>query len=93
MSIKHVPGEDRGKIVLYAMSTCGWCAKTKELLNRLGVEYSYVDVDNLDSDEKRSVKDEVRRWNPACSFPTIVIDEETCIKGYDEQRIKEVLGK
>lgn len=32
MSVKHVPGEDRGKIALYALSTCGWCAKTKELL-------------------------------------------------------------
>ncbi|MDD5684459.1 MAG: glutaredoxin family protein, partial [Methanoregulaceae archaeon] len=28
----HIDGEDKGKVVLFALSTCGWCAKTKELL-------------------------------------------------------------
>ena len=93
MDLKHVAGENRGKVVLYALSTCGWCKKTKELLNRLGVEYSYVDVDVLDPEEKTSVKEEIRRWNPACSFPTIVVNDETCIKGFDEVKIKEMLGQ
>ncbi|UCE18544.1 MAG: glutaredoxin family protein [Gemmatimonadota bacterium] len=92
MNLKHVAGENRGEVVLYALSTCGWCRKTKDLLNSLGVEYSYIDVDSLDSEEKVSVKEEIRRWNPACSFPTIVVNNETCIKGYAAERIKEVLG-
>lgn len=91
MSAKHVPGENRGKIVLYALSTCGWCARTKRLLNKLGVEYSYVDVDLLEWGERQSVLDEVGRWNPRRSFPTLVINDETCILGYDEQRIRGVL--
>ena len=45
MKIEHVNGENRGKILLYALSTCGWCKKTKGLLNKLGVEYSYIYVD------------------------------------------------
>ena len=91
MSVKHVPRENRGTIVLYALSTCGWCARTKRLFDKLGVEYSYADVDLLQGEEKQSVLDEVRRWNPRCSFPTLVINKETCILGYDEQRIREVL--
>ena len=92
MELKHIAGENRGNVMLYALSTCGWCRKTKELLNRLGVEYSYIDVDGLDPEEKASVKDEIRRWNPACSFPTIVVNDETCIKGFDEGKIKEILS-
>ena len=93
MSLKHVAGENRGKVILYALSTCGWCRKTKDLLNSLGVEYSYIDVDTLDMAEKQIVKDEMRQWNPACSFPTIVVNDETCIKGFDQEKIKETLGE
>jgi glutaredoxin len=89
--IKHVPGENKGKIVLYALSTCGWCAKTKETLNKLGVEYSYVDVDLLRAEEKESMMKEVRRWNPRCSFPTVIVNNEACIVGHDERKIKEAL--
>lgn len=90
--MKHVSGENRGKIVLYALSTCGWCEKTKKSLNELGVEYSYVDVDLLEGKERESVINEVRRWNPRCSFPTIVANDKTRIVGYDEAKIRKALG-
>jgi len=90
--MQHVPGENRGKITLYALSTCGWCEKTKNFLDELGVEYSYVYVDLLEGEEQESVINEVRRWNPHCSFPTVVADEQTCIVGYDKQKIKEGIG-
>ena len=32
MAVNHVAGRNKGKVMLYALSTCGWCAKTKELL-------------------------------------------------------------
>jgi glutaredoxin-like protein NrdH len=35
-----VKGVNKAKIVMYALSTCGWCAKTKKFLNELGVSYS-----------------------------------------------------
>uniref|UniRef100_A0A7V0Z3R9 Glutaredoxin family protein n=1 Tax=candidate division WOR-3 bacterium TaxID=2052148 RepID=A0A7V0Z3R9_UNCW3 len=93
MEIKHITGKNRGKIMLYALSTCIWCRKTKNLLNQLGVEYSYIDVDLLDSDEKEKIKKEIEKWNPACSFPTIVINDEKCIVGFKENEIKELLKK
>ena len=90
--MKHVSGENRGNIVLYALSTCGWCERTKKFLNGLGVKYSYVDVDLLEGKERESVINEVRRWNPRCSFPTIVVNEETCIVGYDEAKTRKAIG-
>lgn len=93
MEMTRVEGKDKGKLVLYALSTCVWCKKTKRLLSNLGVAYSYIDVDLLSGEDKDKVLAEVRKHNPACTFPTIVInDGERCIKGFKEDEIKEELG-
>lgn len=93
MKMTHVEGKDKGKLVLYALSTCVWCKKTKRLLGHLGVDYHFIDVDLLSGEDKEQVLDEVRKHNPACTFPTIVInDGERCIKGFKENEIKEALG-
>lgn len=91
MDLKHVAGKKKGDIMLYALSTCVWCKKTKKLLNELGVDYNYIDVDLLEGAKKEKAKEEVMRWNPKCSFPTLVIDNEKCITGYDEKKIKEAI--
>ena len=92
MKIEHVDGENKGNILLYGLSTCGWCKKTKDLLSDLGVEYSYIFVDLVEDNERDQVMDEVKKWNPRCSFPTVVINEKVCIIGYKESDIKEALG-
>ena len=89
----HVEGKKKGDVVLYALSTCVWCKKTKKLLGDLGVDYSFIDVDLLVGEEKDEVLDEVKKHNPACTFPTIVIDGKRCIKGFQEAEIRAVLGK
>ena len=90
--IEHIDGDNKGKIMLYALSTCGWCKKTKELLDDLGVAYSFVYVDLLEGNEKENTVDEVKKWNPRCSFPTLVINDCECIVGFKEEQIKEALG-
>ena len=92
IKIEHVKGKDKGKIMLYALSTCGWCNKTKNLLNNLGVEYSYIFVDLIEEQDKDKLMDEIKKWNPACSFPTIVINNKESIVGFKEDEIKKVLG-
>ena len=93
IEVEHVNGENKGKIMLYALSTCGWCRKTKELLDELGVEYDYIYVDQLEGAEKDDTIDEVKKWNPRCSFPTLVIDDEKCITGFKEDEIREAFSK
>jgi glutaredoxin len=89
--IHHVEGDDKGHIVLYALSTCAWCKKTKALLNSMGVEYYYIDTDLLEGEKQDEVIEEIKKWNSRCSFPTMVVNNETCIIGYDEAKIKEAL--
>jgi len=93
MDINHVEGINKGEIKIYTLSTCVWCKKTKRLLSELGVGYSYIDVDLLEGDEKQKAEDEVRKWNPYVTFPTLVLNDQECIIGYKENQIKEVFGE
>jgi len=88
MEINHVEGNTKGEIILYAISTCVWCKKVKKLLNSLNADYYYIDVDLLDGREREKVEEEVTKWNPLCSFPTLVIDNKESVVGYDEEEIK-----
>ncbi|MGQ9554958.1 MAG: glutaredoxin family protein [Anaerolineae bacterium] len=89
-SVKHVAGKNVGQVMMYALSTCVWCKKTKALLNALGVEYDYIDVDLLTGQERTEVTNEVARWNPQRSFPTIVVNNSKVIVGYDELKINQL---
>lgn len=90
--MEHVPGKKMGKVVLYALSTCQWCAKTKELLRELGVEFDYVYVDLADGAEQDQLMTQIERFNPRGSFPTLVLNDERCIIGFQEAAIREALG-
>ncbi|MBN1374542.1 MAG: glutaredoxin family protein [Dehalococcoidia bacterium] len=91
MKIEHVEGRDAGKLMLYALSTCIWCRKTKQLLTDVGVAYDYVFVDLLTGQDKDDAVATITKWNPDCSFPTLVINEDKCIVGFKEKEIKEAL--
>jgi glutaredoxin len=88
---KHISGENRGDVLVYALSTCGWCRKTKNYLNELGVAYDYIDVDLVDQDDEDFVMTEISKFSKQGSFPTIVINNQDCIVGYNPDRLKELL--
>ncbi len=91
MKIEHVPGKEAGKVMLYALSTCGWCRKTRQLLSDLGVAYDYVYVDLLTGKEQEEAINAVKKWNPDSSFPTIVVNDNKCIVGFKEDVIRQSL--
>ena len=73
------------------MSTCSHCKSTKKLLDECSVQYEFTDVDMLQGDERTAILDDVRKLNPRCSFPTIIIGDKVIV-GYKENEIKEALG-
>ncbi|HQE97205.1 MAG TPA: glutaredoxin family protein [Methanothrix sp.] len=91
MNLEHVAGKDRGRIRLFALSTCIWCKKTKEFLSSLGVAYDFIYVDLLKGEERAEAIAEVKKYNPKLSFPTLVVGER-CIVGLKEKEIMEALG-
>jgi len=93
MDLKLVKGENKGHIVLFALSTCVWCRKTKHLLDKLGVEFYYADVDLLKGKEKDEAMEALKRHNPKCTFPTLVINDQKCILGYADEEIRQEMSK
>lgn len=83
---------DEHQVAFYGISTCIWCRKTRQFLEENGVAFDYVYVDLLEGKEREEVKEQVRQWNSAVSFPTIVIDKASTIVGYRPDEIKEALG-
>jgi glutaredoxin-like protein NrdH len=88
---QHVDGKNKGELMLYALSTCGWCRKTKELLNKMGIAYDYINVDQLSDAEATKVEnEEVKKWNPAGTYPTLVVNGQKAIINFDEPKIREL---
>jgi len=78
-------------IKLYTLSTCSHCKSTKKFLNECTVQYDFVDVDLLEGDERKAIIEDIKKLNPRCSFPTLIIGDEVIV-GFKEQKIKEALG-
>jgi glutaredoxin-like protein NrdH len=81
------------EIFVFALSTCGWCRRTKDFLNGLGVEYSYVDVDLLSDDDQSEVEKVFEKYDTEESFPKIIIDNKIVISGFDEKELRKVVGR
>ncbi|MDH7486839.1 MAG: glutaredoxin family protein [Anaerolineae bacterium] len=80
------------KVTFYGLSTCGWCRRTKRFLDAHGVDYELIYVDLLTGAERQRIMNEVSRWNPRLTFPTVVVDGKLTVIGYSEERLREALG-
>jgi glutaredoxin-like protein NrdH len=78
-------------VKMYTLSTCSHCKATKKLLSECAVKYEFTDVDVLTGEEKAAVIADVRKLNPQCSFPTIIIGDKVIV-GFDEKAIRKALG-
>ena len=82
--------DEEKKVRLYTLSTCSHCKAVKKLLRDHGVEFDYTDVDLLSGEDREEVIEKVRKLNPRCSFPTILIGERVIV-GNREDEIREAL--
>lgn len=79
------------QIKIYTLSTCSHCKATKRFLDECSVAYDFTDVDLLQGEERTAILEDVRKLNPRCSFPTIIIGEKVIV-GFKENEIREALG-
>jgi len=78
-------------VKIYSLSTCSHCKSTKKMLSDCTIQYDFVDVDMLEGEERAAILEDVKKFNPKCSFPTVIIGN-TVIVGFKEKEIKEALG-
>lgn len=77
------------KIVFYGLSTCPYCRRAKQYMEDHHIPFELVYVDQLKGDERSEMVEKVRGYNPALSFPTIVIfgasEEPRIYVGFTEE--------
>jgi glutaredoxin-like protein NrdH len=78
-------------VKIYSLSTCSHCKSTKKFLSDCTVMYDFVDVDLLEGEERKAILKDVKKFNPKCSFPTIIIGDKVIV-GFKENEIREALG-
>jgi ferredoxin-thioredoxin reductase catalytic subunit/glutaredoxin len=78
-------------LIFYSLSTCGYCEITKKMLDDLKIDYESIVVDMLTADEKEAAIQEILKFNPHCTFPTLIYGDKVII-GMKLQEIKDMLG-
>ncbi len=79
-------------VKVFSLSTCSHCKATKKYLSDCTIKYEFIDVDLLKGDERKAIIEDVKKFNPRCSFPTIIIGDKVIV-GFKEKEIKEALGE
>ena len=92
MNMVKISGKNhKHKVLLYALSTCAWCKMTKRFLSDSSVEYEYVDVDLCSEEDRRKIREDIRRRGAEPSYPVIIVDNKRVINGFLKNEIKEAL--
>jgi len=92
VNVVKVQGRNKNhKVLMYALSTCVWCKRTKQFLKDNDIDHEYVDVD-LESGEERDKIERELASRECYVYPALLIDGRRLIKGFNLDEIKEVLG-
>ena len=78
-------------VKLYTLSTCIHCKAAKKFLEDCGVKYDFQDVDLCSGEEQSALLEELKKFNPGCTFPTIIIGNKIIV-GFREEVVREALG-
>ena len=93
MQFSKVLGKNKEhKVIVFALSTCAWCKLVKQFLKNNEVEYSYIDIDLSQEEEKEEIRQMIREKGGPLSFPTTIIDDKILITGFKKDKIKEALN-
>jgi glutaredoxin len=78
------------KVMLYALSTCPWCMKTKQFFKDNKVAFDFIDYDLADEGEQEKIMADLNKYGSSGSFPVIIIGDEVII-GYNPDKIAKAL--
>ncbi len=92
MQTVKVPGRNnKHKVLMYAISTCGWCKRAKKFLIDNLIEYEYVDTDLCSKEEREKIQSAILSRGGRLSYPTIIVDDTILITSFHEDKIREAL--
>jgi len=84
----RVAAAERAPVILYMTDWCGWCRKTRALLNEIEADFEEVDIEKSDAGRKEYEEKSGGRGG----IPLLDIDG-TIVRGYDEPRIRKLVAE
>ena len=79
-------------LLFYGLSTCIHCRHTREFLEAENIPFEMVYVDKLEGADRDKAVEQVRKYNPRISFPTLVVDGgKEVIVGFQPDAIKDAI--
>lgn len=79
-------------VMVYALSTCPWCRKTKQWFADSKIDFEYVDVDMLPADEQDEVADKAYKLSGGRRFPVVVINGEVIVGHSPDKFLEHLKG-
>lgn len=76
-SVKHK------KLILFSLTTCGFCKRARAYLDSEGWEYDIFFADEMDAKDKKKLKEEFKEhFGATMHFPALIIDEKDFLVGF-----------
>lgn len=92
MDTIKVPGSNsKHHVLMYAISTCGWCKRAKKFLKDNNVKFEYIDIDLCSNEEKQKIREDIQTRGGQLVYPTLIIDNKTLLNGAPQDKLREVL--
>ena len=94
VDFSHKEGKNnQAEVIVFALSTCGFCKSGMAFLDKNSVDYSYIYLDNLPVEDKSKIREEfTKTFGSKLVYPTLVVNGKEVIKGFIQPSWEKVLG-
>lgn len=76
-------------VVVFALSTCGFCARGLAFLRTNKINFKYVYMDQIDPAAKEQIKKELMdKYKERVVFPYLILDDNKVVTGFVEDTWK-----
>ncbi len=90
-TIKVSGKNNKHRVLMYAISTCGWCKLAKKFLKENNIEYEYVDIDLCSREDREKIREDILSRGGRLSYPTTIVDDRILITSFQKEKIREAL--
>jgi glutaredoxin len=78
------------KIMMYTLSTCPWCKKTKSFFAERNIPFEFIDYDKASKEEQQKIREVCSSHGEGIAFPFVIIGEDVVV-GYNPQKYMKLL--
>ncbi len=79
------------KVLMYTLSTCPWCRKTKKYFTDNKIPFEYVDYDLQPPKEQQKIEKAIMARGGDMAFPWVLIGDDLVV-GWNPEKYSELLG-